>query len=225
MKALFLLLAGACASDGALATDLLIDDFSTGQYSSPQLKSGTFTNVQSGTMKGGSRSITMTLCSGAACRTQNPFGDTASFKIASSRDHANPVSAMIQNTGFETYPRIDMVYGYPPGDLDLDLSAYDRLRVAFLGTSETINFNVELFDDTGLYIQGGCNYGPDNGTFTLELPFSAFAMPGGAIDMTHVTHIDVIFQASSVIGSTEFAVSNFSASDTAQAGAAICAYN
>ena len=223
MKALFVLLAGACASAGAFATDFLIDDFATGLYASPQLKSGTFTNVQTGSMRGGSRSILMTLC-GSNCRAGNRFADTASFKVVTSRDNANPVSAMVQNAGFNVYPRIDMVYGEPPGNLDIDLSAFDRLRFDFLGATETLNFNVQLFDDTGLYIQGGCNYGGYNSAFTLELPLNAFAMPGGPIDLRHVTHIDVIFQASSFIGASEFAVSNFSASNVTQAGAVTCAY-
>lgn len=219
-----LLIAIACASSGAFASDLVIDDFKTGQYNSPQLKSGIFTNVQTGSMQGGSRSITMDICTGSNCRAQNPFSDVASFKVAASRDPKNPAWALIQNAGFEVYPRIDLVYGATPGHLDLDLSAYDRLRFNFMSTSETLNFNVQLFDDTGLYIQGGCNYAAHDGPFALELPFSAFVKPGGPIDMTHVTYIDAIFQAASVAGANEFAVDNVSASNSTQSGASTCEY-
>jgi hypothetical protein len=206
------------------SADVLIDDFSTGHYRSPPVKSGGQRSQQSGAgIVGGTRTVFLTMCDPADCAVQNPYNQGVSYAIARSRTPTRP-SVFLQNVPVYAYSRIDINYGAAPAVLDLDLSAADRVRVDLTGLTETLNFNVMLFDNSGFkYYQGGCNAAPYNGFFSLEFPFDRMAKPAGPIDLHHITLIALIFQPSSFIGGVEFGMSGVTATATPLAGATICA--
>jgi hypothetical protein len=205
--------------------DVVVDDFTTGLYRSPAVKSGAQHSQQVGArIIGGSRSVTLTMCDPVDCKVANPYNQGISYAILKSRTPTLP-AAFLQNSPVYTYSRIDLEYGNPPASLDLDFSALDRLRVDFTGLTETLNFNVQVFDNSGFrYLQGGCNASAYNSWFALELPFDGMQAPGGAIDRRHITSIRLIFQPSSFIGGVEFGMAGISATSTAQPGATICEY-
>ncbi len=213
---LLALAAASLAAASAMAENRMsIDDFSTGHYQSPAIKKGSQTSTQSGGMVGGARGTTMTLCA-TGCAVANPYGQTASYAYVANK--AQPgTNAFVQSVGFGLAPRIDQGYG----PMNEDFARFDRVRVNFVGLSDTLNFNILMFSGAGRG-QNGCNLGQRNGVFSVEFPFSGFVPANGGFVPGDITDISLVYQSSSVIGSIDFAISSIEVSDTPMPGAIVC---
>jgi len=202
-----------CAT--AFAADWPIDDFSTGAYASPQYKSGQHATSQTGSMLGGSRSTSIWPCS--TCATQNPYNQVSSYTIQPATKNA--VSAFVSSQGFFVGPRIEIGYGYVT-PMAIDFTPYDRIRLNFLGLTQTLNFNILLYTGTA-YAQGGCNISPYGGSFSVELPLANFVQNSG-FSLSKVNLIDLILQNGSVLGSVNYAITSVQLSNTPMPGAVSC---
>jgi len=221
-----LLLAGAFAGPAmAAAGDVLIDDFSTGRYHSPQVKSGTQAAEQPGAMLGGYRDTSMFVCDttlAGDCASRNPFSVNSSYLIDKGKGSL-PVSAFVQNVGYQAPPRVEIGYGYGPVPMSANLAGGPGrlLRLTFNALSQPLNFNVLMFTGIGRG-QDGCNVLEINHPFMLELPFTEFTPANGGFVAAAIDHIDLIFQNGSAIGSVEFGLTRVEVSDTPAAGAIHC---
>jgi hypothetical protein len=65
----------------------LIDDFSSGHFQAKPIKKGGTSSSQTGSMVGGARSTTLTLCS-THCNTANPYAQTAAYSYVPVTDLA-----------------------------------------------------------------------------------------------------------------------------------------
>jgi len=133
------------------------------------------------------------------------------------------LSAFIQNPGFYVSHRIDMAYG-GGAPMHVDLSPYQQngfIRLNFLGLTENLNFNIQLFTGT-VWAQGGCNIGYYPGSFSVELPLSKFVDKG--INFADINTMNFIFQSGSAIGIVSSAITSIEASNTSKPGAISCHY-
>jgi len=133
---LTLALAAVLVISNLAAAQLTIDDFSTGAYSST-LKTGSNTHTATGSMLGDSRLTLFVSCPSAHCagggKGLNPFDQPSSFtaKVATK----STPSILILESGYMTYPFLDLGYGYgSPMDVNLS-SSYDRIRLNFYGSN------------------------------------------------------------------------------------------
>ncbi len=206
-----------CAAQFTLAQDLNLDDFTAGKSAILSYKSGIHTVTQTGDpthLIGGTRATTINVAS-------NPLNQTSTFQFRP--DVKNHLSAFIQNPAFYVSHRIDMQYG-AGAPMHADLSPYlanGFIRLNFLGLTENLNFNIQLFTG-GVWAQGGCNIGYYPGPFSVELPLSKFVDNG--VNFADVTYMNFIFQSGSGIGIVSSAVTSIEVSNTSKAGAISCHY-
>ena len=219
LSTLFVLLAtGATA---AVAQDLTIDDFSTGNYQSPDYYYGaTHGSTQYGAMMGGSRDTNLNVCPGTTtCPTYNPYHQPSSYSFVPAT--ATTKAAMAQSAGFYVGPRIDMGYG-GHAYLNENFTPYQVIRLNFTGLSQALNFNVQLFTGSS-WAQGGCNLASDSGPFSIELPLNKFIVTKG-FTLSSVNYLNFIFQNGSVIGDVGFGITSIELSNTNKPGAISCHY-
>ncbi len=189
-------------SQGAHAL-VVIDDFSTGTFSQSVGITGFnnpatwFTDQQSGTMIGGTRTVTL--------ETGDINGSTNSSTIGVSGGELG------LNLGVDTTHRLGISYGATP--LGLDLSGEDRLRLDFSGNSDGLNFNILLFDNTSSYLQIGYNIAPSATSFSWDFLFSdgvLGAQPG--VTTFNFNNISSIYlQSQTGFAGQDFGISNISA--------------
>src|SRR4051795_5660445 len=154
------------AVTSATAQTLVLDDFTSGSDDivtkttpSPSCKP-----LSATTPLGSTRSTTLTVA-------LNPFTLLAETSIGNGH--------LIMDLGLNMYNRIDLVYGLdcPNGDpspMALDLSAYNRFRINFLGITgnSALNFNIVVYQHDGQIYSAGQNFGPQTGPFSVDFPFS-----------------------------------------------------
>jgi hypothetical protein len=202
----------------SFAQDLTIDDFTTGKSPILHFNSGSHNGTtQAGDpshLIGGTRSTNFNV-------SANPLQQISTFQFRP--DVKNHLSAFIHNASFYAGPRVDMGYG-SGAPMHADFSSYRSdphglIRVNFLGLTENLNFNIQLYTGT-TWAQGGCNISAYPGAFSVELPLDKFDDKG--INYADVNYINVIFQSSSPIGAIEFAVTSVEVSKTPKPGAVDC---
>jgi hypothetical protein len=177
------------------SAQLTIDDFSTGAYSKT-LKTGSDTHTETGAMLGDSRYTLFVSCPSSHCggggKGLNPFDQPSSFQVKLASKSAP--SVLILNSGYMTYPFLDLGYGYgSPMSVDLS-SSYDRIRLNFYGSNQSINTNIEVSSSSGM--SGlGCNIIPPEfmQPFSVDFPFADFS---GSADYGAVTNIFLEFGVS-----------------------------
>jgi hypothetical protein len=189
-------------SQGAHAL-MVIDDFSTGEFAQSVGITGFndpstwFTDQQSGTMIGGTRTVTL--------ETGGINGSTNSSTIGVGG------GALELELGVETTHRLGINYGAIP--LGLDLSGEDRLRLDFNSNTDGLNFNILLFDDTASYLQIGYNITPSATPFNWDFLFSdgvLGAQPG--VTTFNFNNISSIYlQTQTGIAGQDFSISGISA--------------
>jgi len=211
-----LALSALAAGAPALAENRqLIDDFSTGHVPAKPIKKGHTSSSQTGSMVGGARNTTLTLCD-TSCNTANPYTQMAAYSYVPNKAKAGE-NAFVQSAGIETWPRIEQSYG----PMHMNFSAYDRVRLNFVGLSASLNFNLLMFTEGG-HGQNACNLPALNQPFSVELPYSGFAMENGGFVASDITDLAFVYQSGSTIGSVEFGIRSIEVSDTPQAGAIVC---
>ena len=202
----------------AAAQDLTIDDFQTGRSPILKYSSGaTNSSIQTGDpshLIGGTRQVNVNIAG-------NPLNQLSTFQFRPDVKHN--LSAFIQNPGFYVSHRIDMAYG-GGAPMHVDLSPYQQngfIRLNFLGLTENLNFNIQLFTGT-VWAQGGCNIGYYPGPFSVELPLSKFVDKG--VNFADINTMNFIFQSGSAIGIVSSAITSIDASNTSKPGAISCHY-
>lgn len=192
-------------------SQLLFDDFSTGPYQKT-LKSGSDTNFQSGAMTGGSRETTFVACV-SPCSAYNPFSQPSSFQVRAKT--AITPSALLFNEGYKSQAYLQVGYGFST-PLTLNLaSAYDRLRVTFDGTDQTVNFNIVVWSNGGsLYSAIGCNLLGSLTPFSVDFPFADFTPGGGTpgANFSDITNMELeLSVAQGSMGGANYALTSFQA--------------
>jgi len=69
---------------------------------------------------------------------QNPYNQFTEVQVRPSASASVP-SSLVWSVGFGTAAAMDLVYGDNPSPLNLNLTAYDRLRLVFGGLSNALN--------------------------------------------------------------------------------------
>jgi hypothetical protein len=69
---------------------------------------------------------------------QNPYNQFTEVQVRPSASASVP-SSLLWSVGFGTAAAMDLVYGDNPSPLNLNLTAYDRLRVVFGGLGNALN--------------------------------------------------------------------------------------
>ena len=214
--AISLVLFLAAVVTGAVAQDLRIDDFTTGKSKIFIYKSGNLNSmIQTGDpthLIGGTRTTNVNIAS-------NPLNQLSTFQFRP--DVKNNLSAFIQNPGFYVSHRVDMSYG-GGAPMHADLSPYWQngfIRLNFLGLTENLNFNIQLFTGT-VWAQGGCNILSYPAQFSVELPLSKFVDHG--VNPADINTMDFIFQSTSGVGIVSSAVTSIEVSNTSKPGAISC---
>ena len=195
------------------APDTFIDNFSTGQYQSPNLYSGaTHDTVVYGNMIGFSPDTNMNVCPTTPCTSNyNPYNQPSSYGFFPAT--ATTKAAFVQTAGYSAQPRIDMGYGFH-GTMHEDLTQYQKIRLNFKGLSQPLNFNVLLYSGGGsYYAQGGCNIAPLNTDFAVEMTLNLFRA-GTGFTLKDVNYMDFIFQDGSAIGNVGFAITSIELANT-----------
>ena len=215
------------AGPARAAADVLVDDFTTGFYRSPQVKSGIVDGpLQTGRMLGGSRLTRLDVCDTDvpnACTLGNPYNLGNAYAIARSRNAAYP-PALSLSSGALVGPRLDVYYGEGPAGMNVDLgsSPTRRLRLSFGALSQPLNFNVLMYSGAARS-QDGCNVLEINHPFVIEVPFAEFTAEfQGGFDPHAVTLIDLALGSGSAIGSIEWVLEKVEVSDTTLPGAIHC---
>jgi hypothetical protein len=212
---LLIALAAILATPRFASAQLVIDDFSTGNYQKT-LEKGVDNNFQSGSMVGGSRETTFVACSTAsACKTTNPFGQPSSFQIRP-KTKSSPIS-LVFNSGYKAQSSLAVGYGFSaPMTLDLS-SSYDRIRVYFDGADQVVNFNLTVWSTAGtLYSDIGCNLA-DPGLltpFSVDFPFADFSPGHGTpgANFADITNMQFLFDgAQGAFAGEDWAVTLFEA--------------
>ena len=228
MKNPLILFALSAASAAQAATVVPVDDFTTGHYQSPQYGKGTSqqnSNLQFGSMLGGSRSTSMGICDTTTkgqCAATNPDAQKSSYAILT-RASAPRTSQLIQSSGYEDTPRLEVAYGQTAA-LNQNFAALGAgavMRLYFTGVTQVLNFNILLFNSAGDTAINGCNLAPLAGAFTVEVPVASFHHDAG-FSMSDVQFIDYIFQDGSPIGGVEFGISRLEVSDTSLGNVVTC---
>jgi len=185
----------------ARAQSLVVDNFTTGNHE-VTLRSGVETHVQSGSMIGGFRQTHFLVADGAG----NPFNQTGTLDI-------RPGGPMVVDMGTRVFHRLEVYYGVGPdgaiAPLNLNLSGFDRFVVNFDCSDSVLNFNLQIFSDSGAtYSTLGYNLDPNQDPFSVDFPFASFK---GEANFSDVDLIVLIFQAGNVMGAQDFAITSLSA--------------
>jgi hypothetical protein len=221
-----LLAVGVALPDIAICAESVLDDFSSGAYQKTTTCAETPTGIRAfktGSMVGGVRGTVFIV------HCNNPFDQPATLDIAK----GGP--ALVLDSGVRVGGAVDVQYGYNTNGglhpLNLDLSQYNLLRFRFDSSDHVVNFNVIVFmhtDDAARQarVHGACNLqpGPANGApFNVDMPFNLFRTELGTADWSDVDEIVLEFVSASNIGGNDYAVTSFSASDTPDPTAVVCA--
>jgi hypothetical protein len=190
----------------APAQNLTLDDFSTGPYKKtlPTNTAASDHATTSGKMIGGSRDTFYIVCAQIPCTAaENPFGQTGTFQIRPKK--AGIPSALVFSSGYKIVPDLQVFYGSNT-PLALNLTPYDRLRVSFDGLTQVVNFNLQLYSNTGNG-QLGCNLGPLSSLpFTEDFPLADFVPgTGTTIDLSNITRVALLTE------SGDYAITKFEA--------------
>jgi hypothetical protein len=154
----------------------------------------------------------------------NPFDQEATLDIR----RGGP---LVVDSGIRAFTAVGAFYGFQrdgitPAPLDLDLSAFDRLRVKFDSNDLGLNFNVVVFMRDGTSrVHAGCTIPPRPSgiSFSVDLRFADdFVTELGTADWSDVDFIAVLWQPSSAIGANDYAVLSFDATDEADSAALLC---
>jgi hypothetical protein len=132
---------------------------------------------------------------------QNPFGLFSETSIGSGH--------LIMDIGLNMYNRLDLIYGLDcvtgaAIPLTLNLGAYGRFRINFIGLNGThgLNFNIVIYQSNGYVYSAGQNVAPQSGPFYIDFPFSSFVSNNSpqALDLSKVVLFDFVFQALDTFG-------------------------
>jgi hypothetical protein len=194
---------------------LVLDDFSTGTYQKT-LTSGADTNIQYGSMVGGSRVTALNICPPAQCNAHGggpTFNQPASFQIKSKTNSAP--AALVYSSGYKTDGYLEVLYG-KNAPLNLDLASnYTRIRLNFDGADGFVNLHIVIYTN-GLYSTNGCNladhiYGKPFSVDFLLTDFTPGNDAAGA-DFSNLTQIALLLANSEgVHGGEDFAVTSVEA--------------
>lgn len=213
----------AAMAISAVAQDLTIDNFTTGNSPSIPYKSGTHESIQTGSMLGGSREASLFICDTKKkgdCALRNPYNQFSSYGFLPA--NGGQPASMVQTGGYFAGPRIDLFYGLQT-PLNANFTPYQKIRVNFSGLTQPLNFNIQPHTG-GPYAQGGCNLPAYGGSFSVELPLSLFVQTPG-FSFADVTYMDVIFQSGSVLGGVSFGITSIELTNTTAGGVVIdCHY-
>lgn len=184
---------------GASARALIIDDFTSGPYSN-SIQAGTVIASQTGTMVGGERDTMMRV-------TDNPFG--FDFEVVINDGLAaisNDVSVdslfgldydgIGEETGGEEFVR-------GPGLGGLDLSAYDRIRFAFLENDQDLQLTVQFRTFTRGMSFGTFTVPASHTPFTFDVFFDGLDRRGQGADFSQIERITLFFDG---LPSADFAL-------------------
>jgi hypothetical protein len=205
---LFALVTLTLTPQAAHAQDLSLDNFATGA-GKIEAKTGTHQATQNGHgIVVGARTIVLTISS--QTNSGNEFDQPIEVAVEPSKNTSVP-SAFLWTVGYGALPRIDLIYGNS-APLALNLTPYDRLRVTFAGLTNALNFNIVAWQSNGVAGSAGCNLSPFSGVFTVDFALSAFVLNGGGpVDWSNIETLDIVFQAASLLGSPNLAITGFSA--------------
>jgi len=208
--------ASACASpiDAAvdtssrtLVTDpLIIDDFKTGPDRLSR-DSGTLIQRQPGTMVGGVREVVLVV-------DPHPFQQSTSLTIL---EHAD-AGHLIVSSGLQSAWGAYLIYGHgvagATAPLDLDLSAYDTIRLDFRSNDLPTSGAFELYE-AGEYATADWYAYPSTTPFSVEIPYTAFTTnSGNPLPMEHVDQIVVLLQSGSANAGNDLELASVSAQRT-----------
>ena len=210
------------AAQFTFAQDLILDDFTTGHYSGPAVRSGTQTSTQFGGMIGGARDNGLFICNPKIkgdCASRNPYVQPSAYGFFPAKG-GQPTSMVVTGGYFTGPPRFEMDYGFHT-PMDVNFSAYQKIRVSFSGLTQTLNFNIQVFTDPSDHALGGCNVPALAGPFSVELPLSKFSIQGPNFDFGHIRLIQVIHQDGSAVGGMAFGVTSIVLTNTTAGGVVI----
>ena len=133
----------------------------------------------------------------------NPYQQPIQVQVRPSSATADP-SSFIWSVGYGVYARIDLIYGQTTA-LNLNLTAYDRLRISFSGLTTPLNFNLVAWQGNGMGATCGINLSQTLYPFTVDFPLSAYVFSGGVpLDWSNIQAFDVVFQGGPNLAITEF---------------------
>jgi hypothetical protein len=187
----------------ASAQVLPIDDFSTGPGSMTLRSTGLRQGAQFGaSILGGIRCMQLRV-------TGNPLGRRATVEVREGTPEGTP-GYLAVDTGVKVDHAMVLLYGYDSEcnatGLNLDLTAYDRLRLELeavdLGTAGA----VVVFTDTG-YASVPLGI-PDGLNFTQDVLFADFS---GDADWRHVQQIAIVIQSGGLVAAHDYAIRSVSA--------------
>jgi len=121
---------------------------------------------------------------------------------------------LVVSTGVLVYHRLEVAYGYDTGFAFRPLSpdilvGNDRFRVNFESNDLFLNFNILVHSRSGAtYSQMGKNVAPQQNQFSVDYPFSEFAV--NPVNPGDVGTIILIFQTGA-IGSNDYAIRSLEA--------------
>jgi len=225
MTSLFLM--GLTAATGWPNNCEVIDDFSSGSVRSALRNPGTVdTQTQTGTMLGGVRGTSFEIVPSG-----NPFLQPVELDVDNPAKTGVP---LVVTTGLRTSWRLDMDYGvntsFGAAPLHYFPTGCDRFRVSFDSASQTLNFNIVVFQGPsfGHYAQDGLNLDPSVFAlpFCVDFLFSNFvASPiGDTVDFAGkgILVIAFVFQRGSAFGGNEFAITKIETLDSPTAASKPC---
>jgi hypothetical protein len=203
----------------------VLDNFRTGG-GKLQATSGTHSVIQNGPgMVGGERSLTLVFGPNA-----DEFGQTSTVQVRPSADPKVVPPAMIWSNGFDTVPYFYVEYDGLNNDTPLNLNLtnynYDRFRISFKGLSTGVVLVAEVSYGGSFqyYANLGCGLTASNSSFTVDLPFSAFAPGLAPITWNSLDGLLLQFsEGTSPLNSPNMAIIGFSAiMSTDPAGTITC---
>jgi hypothetical protein len=192
---------GSAWGSAAAAQSLTIDDFTTGPHRVTLRREAQERDVQRGSMAGGFRHTRF-------LSAFNPLHRPASLQIGR--------GWVFVEAGVKAFHRLELTYGVDAkggaAPLNLDLSAYDRFRLRFAASDLMQNINVVVFTHDGVgRAQLGFNQAPGPEPFDLDFPFADFVDQLGEADFSDVDHIVVVIQDGNAFGSSDYALTGFTA--------------
>jgi hypothetical protein len=129
----------------------------------------------------------------------NPYLQPIVAEVRPSASTTAP-SSFLMSVGFGGAPEISLIYGVTTGPLNLNLTGYDRLRIAFGGLSSGLN-DLDLVFEQGSGIAAACStsvapsssFNSDPVAFTVDFPLSNFtANSGPPVDWSDIQLFDII---------------------------------
>jgi len=210
---LALALVPGCATsiDGAVGTSappleaasLIIDDFMTGPT---RLSSdgGTVKETKTGTMVGGAREIVLGV-------TPHPFAQETSITVLKHDDAGHLIVSSGLHSSWGTY----LVYGHGVAGattpLDLNLSAYDTIRLDFGSNDLPTSGAIGLYE-AGEYATANWYAEPSNNPFSVDIPCASFTTnSGNPPPLEHVDQIVVLLQSGSANAGNDLELARLSA--------------